>query len=125
MKELYTFLMFILTGLAIGILFDIFRTSAVPIINITDILLNIPKNILNTSPISSNIFVIFLSAIISDTAPNSLYIIVIIASFIIGIIQIPIIIITPIIPTAFFSTTPEPKTVSTASPNILPNYWYC
>ena len=34
--------------------------------------------------------------------------------------HIPIIITTPIIPTAFFSINPQPKTVSTASPNIFP-----
>ena len=41
-------------------------------------------------------------------------------SFKIGIIQIPITITTPTSPTAFFSTIPQPKTVSTASPNIFP-----
>ncbi len=34
--------------------------------------------------------------------------------------HIPIIITTPIIPTAFFNINPQPKTVSTASPNIFP-----
>ena len=106
-------------------MFDILSTNAVPIISITDRLLNIPKNILNTSPIWSIRLVIFLSDTNSANAPNNLYIIVNIPSFIIGTIHIPIIIITPTIPTAFFSTIPEPNTVSTASPNIFPYYWYC
>lgn len=106
-------------------MFDIFITNAVPIISITDRLLNIPKNILNTSAICSIRLVIFLSATISARTPTNLYIIVNIPSFIIGIMHIPIIIITPTIPTAFFNIIPEPNTVSTASPNIFPYYWYC
>lgn len=62
----------------------------------------------------------FLSAIGSATVANSLYAKDRIVNLIIGIIQIPITITTPKIPTAFFKTTPHPKTVSTASPNILP-----
>lgn len=37
-----------------------------------------------------------------------------------GTMQIPKIIITPTSPTAFFKTIPQPRTVSTASPNIFP-----
>lgn len=79
-----------------------------------------PKNILKISPICSNNPTIFLSAIGSETTANNLYANDKIANFIIGIIQIPITIITPTIPTAFFKTIPHPKTVSTASPKILP-----
>ena len=43
-----------------------------------------------------------------------------IASFIIGSITIPIMIIIPTIPVAFFSIVLQPITVSTASPNIFP-----
>ena len=43
-----------------------------------------------------------------------------VAIFIIGVIHIPITIITPISPIAFFNIIPHPKTVSTASPSILP-----
>ena len=39
---------------------------------------------------------------------------------IIGIIHIPIITITPTSPTAFFSITPHPSTLSTTSPNTFP-----
>lgn len=62
----------------------------------------------------------FLSAIGSETIANNLYDKNKIDNFIIGITQIPITIITPTIPTAFFKTIPHPKTVSTASPRILP-----
>ena len=63
---------------------------------------------------------IFSSAIGCTTADAKLYIILNVAIFIIGIIHIPIITTTPIIPTAFFKTTPQPSTLSTTSPNILP-----
>ena len=53
-------------------------------------------------------------------ADITLYAIVNIPNFNIGIIQIPTTIITPIKPTAFFSIIPQPKTVSTASPKIFP-----
>ena len=43
-----------------------------------------------------------------------------VVSFIIGVIHIPIIISTPINPTAFFNIIPQPSTVSTASPKIFP-----
>ena len=87
---------------------------------INDIALKIAKNILNISPICSNRFVIFLSAIGSVTLVNSLYAIVIVANFIIGTIHIPITIITPTRPTAFFKTMPQPNTVSTLSDKIFP-----
>ena len=37
-----------------------------------------------------------------------------------GTMQIPMIMITPTSPTAFFKIIPQPRTVSTASPNIFP-----
>ena len=83
-------------------------------------LLSIPRKILNISPICSSREVIFSSAIACVTTARSLYVNVRNASFIIGIIHIPITIITPTSPTAFFKIIPQPKTVSTASPKILP-----
>ena len=74
--------------------------------------------------ISSNSFTIFPSAIGSIKLEVKEYIMLNVASFIIGIIHIPIIIITPTIPTAFFNIIPHPSTTSTPSPNILPNNWY-
>ena len=50
----------------------------------------------------------------------NLYAIVKIPNFKMGIMQIPITIMIPIIPTAFFKIIPHPKTVSTASPKIFP-----
>ena len=100
--------------------FDNFITNAVPIISITDIALNIAKKILKTSPICSNKFIIFLSAIGCVTVANNLYVTVSTVSFNIGIMHIPNITITPTKPTAFFNIIPEPKTVSTASPKIFP-----
>ena len=72
---------------------------------------------------SSNSFTIFSSAKGSIIAEEILYIIVSIASFIIGAIHIPIIIITPTTPNAFFKTRPQPRTLSTESPNIFPYHW--
>lgn len=89
-------------------------------ININEIDANIARNILKTSPTCSNNPTIFLSAIGSLMLANSLYDIVSTANFNIGIIHIPITINTPTSPTAFFKTIPQPKTVSTASPNTFP-----
>ena len=99
---------------------DIFKTSVVPIISINDIAHNIAKNILKISPICSRSPTIFLSDIGSTTVANNLYESVNTESFIIGITQIPSTIITPTTPIAFFRIIPQPKTVSTASPNIFP-----
>ena len=85
-----------------------------------DILLKIAKKILNISPICSNSSVILLSAIGCDRLAISLYEIVNTNSLIIGMTHIPIIIIIPTSPIAFFKIIPHPITVSTASPNILP-----
>ena len=101
-------------------LLDIFKTNVVPIISINDIALKIPKKILKMSPICSSKLTIFLSAIGCTNAESNLYDMVNTESLIIGIIQIPIIIITPTSPTAFFRTTPHPRTVSTTSPKIFP-----
>ena len=54
------------------VLLDIFKTSVVPIINIKDIALNIPKNILKISPICSNKLTMSLSATGCITAETSL-----------------------------------------------------
>lgn len=97
---------------------------AIPIKNIAVIRNKIPNKILKVSPICSNNFIIFLSAIGSANAVAKLYVIVIKLIFIIGIIAILIITRTPTIPTAFFKTTALPKTVSIESPSALPNYWY-
>ena len=80
----------------------------------------IPRSTLKVSPIWSNKFIIFLSAIGSETADKSLYETVKIVSFIIGKIHIPIIITKPRIPTEFLSSDAQPKTESTESPNALP-----
>lgn len=74
--------------------------------------------------ISSNNFTIFSSAIGSIKHELIEYIILNVASFIMGIKQIPIIIITPTMPTAFFKIIPHPSTASTLSPSTFPNYWY-
>lgn len=91
-----------------------------PTIKSTETEHKIPSNSLNMSPNSSNSFTIFSSAKGSIIAEEILYIIVNIASFIIGAMHIPIIIITPTTPRAFFNTSPHPKTLSTESPNIFP-----
>lgn len=101
-------------------LLDIFITNVVPTITITDIEHKIANSTLNISPICSNSFIILVSAIGSLMLANILYDIVNIAIFIIGIMHIPIIITTPMTPIAFFNIIPQPKTVSTASPNIFP-----
>ena len=80
----------------------------------------IPNNNLKVPPISSSSFTIFSSDIGSIIAADKLYTIVNTPNFITGTIHIPIIIIIPTIPTAFFKITPHPRTESTASPNILP-----
>ena len=95
-----------------------------PIISNTATEQIIANNILNTPLISSSSFTIFLSAIGSTIPEVKAYIILNVASFIIGIIHIPINIITPTIPTAFFKIIPHPNTASTLSPNIFPYYWY-
>lgn len=99
---------------------DIFITNVIPIINITDIDINIASKILNVSPICDNKSTIFASAIGWHRAAVIWYVIVNIASFIIGNTHIPIITITPTVPIAFFSILLHPITVSTASPNIFP-----
>ena len=101
-------------------LLDIFKTKLVPIIIIKAILLKIAKDILKISPICSNSPVILSSAIGCVMPANNLYAKVSTPNLIIGTRQIPKIMITPTNPTAFFKTTPQPRTVSTASPNILP-----
>lgn len=81
---------------------EIFSIIAIPIINNTDTNIIIPSKILNVPPTLLITFTIFSSASGSLIAAARLYKILNIASFIIGVIQIPIIIITPITPTAFF-----------------------
>ena len=76
---------------------------------IKEILLNIAKNILKISPVCSNKSVILLSAIGSTIPDNNLYTRLNIPNFIIGVIQIPTIMITPTKPTAFFKIIPPPK----------------
>lgn len=105
-------------------LFEILITIATPIKNIAVIRNKIPNKILNVSPICSNSFIIFSSAIGSANAVAILYVMVIRLSFISGTIAILIITNTPTIPTAFFKTTALPNTVSIESPNALPYYWY-
>ncbi len=95
-----------------------------PIINNTDTELKTASSNLNIPLISSSNFTIFVSAIGSITLDAIEYITLNVPSFIIGSKHIPIIIITPTIPTAFFKIMPQPKTASTPSPKILPNNWY-
>ena len=83
-------------------MFDIFKTNAVPIININAIALKIAKNILNISPTCSKRPTIFLSAIGSTIVEINLYDIVKTANYIIGIMQIPTITITPTNPNCIF-----------------------
>ncbi len=92
----------------------------VPIISITETEHKIANNSLKILPNSSNNFTIFSSAKGSIIAEDKLYIIVRIDNLIIGVMHIPIIIITPTTPSAFFSTKPHPKTLSTESPSIFP-----
>ena len=92
----------------------------VPIISITETEHKIANNSLKILPNSSNNFTIFSSAKGSIIAEAKLYIIVRIDNLIIGVMHIPIIIITPTTPSAFFSTKPHPKTLSTESPSIFP-----
>lgn len=99
---------------------DIFRMIATPIINSADRKNIIPKSILNVPPILLISFTIFLSANGSLIAAVKLYKILNVVNLIIGVAQIPIIIITPTIPTAFFINEVAPKTVSTESPKALP-----
>ena len=84
----------------------------------------IANNNLKTSLISPKSFTIFSSAKGSIVAEAREYIILNDASLIIGNKHIPIIIITPTIPTAFFRITPQPKTLSTPSPRIFLYYSY-
>ena len=51
------------------------------------------------------------------------YIMLNVASFIIGNKHILIIIITPTSPTAFFNITPHPNMLSTPSPKTFPHHW--
>ena len=94
-----------------------------PTIKSTETEHKIPSNSLNMSPNSSNSFTIFSSAIGSIIAEEKEYIIVSIDNLIIGVIHIPIITITPTTPSAFFNTSPHPKTLSTESPSIFPYNW--
>lgn len=101
-------------------LFDIFIHIASPTINRTETKNIIPSIILNVPPICSNKDTIFLSATGSQIAEAKWYIIVRIASFIIGVIQIPIITTIPTIPIEFFSNEVDPSTMSTESPKAFP-----
>ena len=87
---------------------------------IKEMLVKMARKILKISPICSNKFVTLSSAIGWITPASSLYASVKVANLIIGIMQIPKMIITPTKPTAFFKITPHPSTVSTASPKIFP-----
>lgn len=88
---------------------DIFSIIAIPIISKVAIQNIIASKTLNVPPNCSNIFTIFLSANGSAIAAEKLYNKVNTASFIIGIIQIPITTIIPTIPTEFFITDVAPK----------------
>jgi len=88
---------------------EIFSIIAIPIIKSTDINTIIPKRTLNVPPMFPITFTIFSSANGSLIAATRLYKMLNILSFIIGVIHIPIIIITPIIPTAFFINDVAPK----------------
>jgi len=105
-------------------LLEILITIATPIKNIAVIKNNIPRSTLKVSPICSNNFIIFLSAMGSAKAVAILYVIVIKLILIIGIIEILTITKIPTIPTAFFKTTALPRTVSIESPKALPHYRY-
>ena len=93
---------------------------AIPIINKTAIKNITPKSTLNVPPICSNKDTIFLSANGSLIAEAKWYVIVNIASFIIGIAHIAITIIIPTIPIEFFKIEVAPRTTSTESPNAFP-----
>ena len=93
---------------------------AIPIINRTATKNIIPKSTLKVPPICSNKDTIFLSAIGSHIAEAKWYVIVNIASFIIGIAHIPITTIIPTTPIEFFKIEVEPKTISTESPKAFP-----
>lgn len=93
---------------------------AIPIINKTATNTIIPKSILNVPPISPNKDTIFLSANGSQIACAKLYVIVSTISLIIGIIQIPIIIIIPTIPIEFFKIDVAPSTISVESLKAFP-----
>lgn len=80
----------------------------------------IPNNNLNVSPICPKRATIFLSASGSQTADAKLYVIVRIASLIIGIAHIPITTIIPTIPNEFFNKVVAPITMSTESPKAFP-----
>lgn len=82
---------------------------AIPIIKSTDINIIIPRSTLNVEPTFPMTFTIFSSANGSLIAAIKLYKILSIANFIIGAIHIPIIIITPITPTAFFINDVAPQ----------------
>ena len=82
---------------------------AIPIISSTDTNIIIPSKILNVLPTLLITFTIFSSANGSLIAAARLYKMLKIASFIIGDIHIPIIIITPTIPTAFFINDVAPQ----------------
>lgn len=82
---------------------------AIPIINNTATKVIIPKRILKVSPILLIVFTIFSSAKGSLIADIKLYNMLNTASFIIGVIHIPIITTTPTIPTAFFINEVAPK----------------
>ena len=99
---------------------DIFINNVVPIITINIIDTKIASSILKISAISSNSFTILSSAITSLTLATSLYENVKTVNFKIGKMHMPIIIITPTKPTAFFKITPHPNTLSTTSPKIFP-----
>lgn len=66
------------------------------------------------------IVTIFLSAIGSLIAPTKLYSKLVIVNLIIGKAHIPMTIIIPTKPIAFFMSVVAPRTVSTESPNALP-----
>ena len=108
------------TYLYISPVLEILITKVIPIISITLIEHSIASNILNVSAIWVINDTILESAIGSHKAAVRWYIIVIIASFNIGVIHIAITTITPTIPIAFFKIAEHPITVSTASPSTLP-----
>lgn len=80
-----------------------------PIISKTETNIITPSRTLNVPPTLPSIFTIFSSANGSLIADTILYKMLSIASFIIGVIHIPIIIITPTTPTAFFINDVAPK----------------
>ena len=103
-------------------LLEIFITNVTPIINKTDTEQSTANINLKIPLISSNNLTILASEIGSIKLDVKEYIMLNIESLIIGKIHIPIIIITPTIPTAFFRITPHPKIASTPSPKIFPHY---